>query len=135
MSDPVKVIFPVEQDESGYPPVNEESIWCLPQERDVFQVDNIPFYAYDISLEDKIRADVQRGVLRFEKLLAPSKNTTIRVFAKDQSSEPLIVPSMQSFGGLTEAMEGSSLVAISFSPSADLAGALAFLDRESAAGR
>ena len=135
MSDPVKVIFPVEQNAGGYPPLKEECIWCLPKGSGVFQVDNIPFYAVDLSLEDEIVAEMRDGVLRFVRLMRPSKNTTIRVFAREKSSESVIRPHMESFGGATEKMEGSSLVAVSFPPSADLAGALACLDRESAAGR
>jgi hypothetical protein len=135
MDAPVKVFFRVEQQEDGYPPVAEESLWSVPKAAGVFQVDNVPFYARDISMGDEIAAELKDGVLRFSNMLRPSKNTTVRIFAREKSSEPMIVPRMRSFGGVTEKMEGSNLVAVSFPPSADLAGALAFLDSESDAGR
>lgn len=134
MTDPIQVVFSVDQNEEGYPPVKEESIWCLPKAPGIFKVDNIPFYAANISLEDEVAAETKGGALRFVKLIHRSKNTTIRVFARKGSFEPIVVPSIESFGGVTERMEGSPLVAVSFPPSADLAGALEFLDRESAAG-
>lgn len=135
MIEPVEILFSVEQDASFCPPVSEESIWCLPLSPGAFVVDNIPFYARDVSIEDEISADDLNGKLHFSKLLRPSKNTTIRVFATKPSAGEMIVPIMQSFGGLTEKMENSTLVAVSFPPSADLASALAYLDGESEAGR
>jgi hypothetical protein len=134
MSEPVEVHVPVEPNDSGYPPLKEERLWCIPQDSGTYLVDNIPFYATDISLGDEIRAAKQNGELWFQAIVNPSKNTTVHVFARRESFGPVIIPRMRSFGGLTEKMEGSDLVAVSFPPTADLAGALAFLDKESAAG-
>ena len=134
MSEPVEVHFPVDQDESGYPPVNDETIWCLPTDSGTFIVDNIPFYATNISMADEILAERRDGQLWFQSVVNPSKNTTVRVFARHSSIAPLVMPRMQSFGGLTEKMEGSDLIAVSFPRTADLAGALAFLDHESEVG-
>src|SRR6476619_3275098 len=116
MREPIQVHVPVEQDESGYPPVKEESIWCVPQKGGTYLVDNIPFYARDISLGDEIRTGNRNGQPWFEEVVRPSKNTTVRVFARQKSRAPLIVPQMQSFGGHTEKMEGSGLIAVSFPP-------------------
>ena len=134
MSESVQVHVPIVQNESGYPPVGEELIWCTLRENGTYLVDNIPFYAPNISLGDEIRVETQNDELWFEELVNPSKNTTIRVFARKKSFGPSIIPRMQSFGGHTEKMEGVDLVAVSFPPTADLAGALAFLDKESDAG-
>lgn len=134
MNEPVEVCVSVEQDHFEQPLVRQENIWAVPQGCGTYLVDNIPFYATGISLGDEIKAERQNGTLCFVAVVNPSKNTTVRVFARRESFGPLIVPKMQSFGGLTEKMEGSPLVAVSFPPTADLAGALAFLDKESDAG-
>jgi len=132
MSEPVAMKFRVDRDESGNPPIGEEILWCLPHEGGTYVVDNIPFYVYDVSIGDEVRGRLEDGHLWFDSMVRPSRNTTVRVFARKEAAEPLIVPRMRSFGGLTEKMEGGKLVAVSFPPEADLASALAFLDEESA---
>jgi hypothetical protein len=132
-NEPVRVFFPLEQDENGYPPVTCEMIWCLPATGS-YVVDNIPFYARDISLGDEVQTELRDGELWFVGLATPSKNTTVRGFARNGIFAPLLIPQLQAFGGVTEKMEGSDLVAISFSPSSDIAGALDYLDRETKVG-
>ncbi len=132
MSEPVQVIFSLDETTSASSGLSEEAIWCLPtMSSNSFVVDNIPFYATDISMGDEIKAEVSSAKLRFMKVLRKSKNTTVRLFAMQGSAESELIPKMQSFGGLTEKMEGSSLVAVSLPPTADLAGAFAYLDSES----
>jgi hypothetical protein len=133
-SEPVRVFFSVSQDETGYPQVTCEQIWCLPVSGTRFIVDNIPFYARDISLGDEVETETNDGERWYTRLINPSRNTTIRVFARNEASAPLLIPQIRAFGGQTEKMEGSPLIAISLPPVADLAGALEYLDRESEAG-
>ncbi|HEY6375528.1 MAG TPA: DUF4265 domain-containing protein [Edaphobacter sp.] len=131
MSEPVEVFFSVKQDESGYPPVSCEQIWCIENANDLFVIDNIPFYATDVSLGDEIRAEVRDGARWFGSLVKASRNTTLRIFARNKEIAPLIIRQLETFGGLTERMEDSGLIAVSLPPTADIAGALAYLDRES----
>jgi len=132
--EPTAVFFPVEQDDNGHPSVSREQIWCLPGEKGRFIVNNIPFYARDISMGDEISTDIRNGEWWFSTLTKPSQNTTIRAFARKPEVAQKLVPRLQSFGGLTEKMEGSPLVAVSLPPAADIAGVLDYLDRESDAG-
>jgi hypothetical protein len=134
MSEPVEVSFPVKQDESGYPSVSREQIWCIEDADDLFVIDNIPFYAMDVSLGDEIRTEIRDDARWFGSLVKASQNTTLRVFARNKEIAPLIIPQLETFGGLTEKMEDSGLIAVSLPPTADIAGALAYLDRESNAG-
>lgn len=133
-NDREKILFPVEQDENGNPPLTCEQIWCESLSEGRYVVDNIPFYARDISLGDEIQTVARDGTKWFERLLKPSRNTTVRAFARNSTFGPLLVPRLRAFGGHTEKMEGIDLVAISFPPAADLASALDFLDRETASG-
>ena len=132
--EPTAVLFPVERDQHGYPSVSREQIWCLSVRGDRFIVDNIPFYARDVSMGDEILTEFRDGERWFSAVLTPSRNTTIRAFAQKVEVESVLVVKLESFGGLAEKMEGSPLVAVSFPPTADLAGALEYLDRESDAG-
>jgi hypothetical protein len=131
---PTAVFFSVEQDENGYPSVGCEQVWCLPVERDRFVVEDIPFYARDVSMGDEISTELRDVERWFSAVVRPSRNTTIRAFARKPEIEKTLRPKLESFRGLTKKMEGSPLIAVSLPPSADIAGAMDYLDRESNAG-
>jgi hypothetical protein len=131
--EPVSVLFALEQEQSEYP-VSFEQIWCLPVQDDIYLIDNIPFYARDVSIGDEIRTKLRDGGRWFTCVTKPSTNTTLRMFARNPTFEPLLRPKLESFGGQTEKIQGSPLIAVSLPPSADIASALDFLDRENEAG-
>ena len=70
----VKVHFRLAPDKSGYPPAASEFLWCMPTKRGSFIVDNIPFFAHDISLGDEISAEKVGKALHFSRVLRKSKN-------------------------------------------------------------
>ena len=78
----VKIIFPLERDEDGYPPFTEESLWVKKCEGG-YLIDNVPFFVYDISLDDVVSVKKKKGQLYFHQLLHKSTNSTIRIFCKD----------------------------------------------------
>jgi hypothetical protein len=131
---PISVLFSVQQDENGFPSVTCEQIWCLPAAGGNFVIDNVPFYARDVSMGDEIATEIRNGERWFASVSKPSRNTTVRVFARKDEFSTTLAPSLESFGGLVEKMQGPPLIAVSFPPSADIARALEYLDRESAAG-
>jgi hypothetical protein len=53
----VKIVFSLEQDEDGYPPVKTESLWAKPKADGSFELDNTPFYAQGISRKDIVAAE------------------------------------------------------------------------------
>ena len=133
-AEPSSVFFHVEQDKNGNPPITREEVWCIHKDGDRYIVDNIPFYARDISMGDEINTEIRNGERWFQAVTAPSKNTTVRVYARNPMTASTLLPLIHSFGGLTEKMEDSPLIAINFPPSADIAAAMEYLDRESEAG-
>ncbi len=42
----VKIVFELQQDEDGYPPVTRESLWATPTDGGLYRLDNIPFFAH-----------------------------------------------------------------------------------------
>ena len=134
VGEPEKIFFAIEQDHSKYPSVSCEQLWCLPVQTDTYLIDNIPFYARDVSIGDEIRTELRDDRRWCICVTKPSTNTTLRVFARNPIFEPMLRPRLESFGGLTEKMEGSPLIAVSLPGIADIASALAFLDREYEAG-
>jgi len=133
-SEPTKIYFTVGRDESAYPSVSREQLWCLPVDGDRFTDDNIPFYARDVSMGDEVSTEMREGERWFSKVLRPSRNSTVRTVALKPEAHPLLGAKLESFGALTEKMEASPLVALSLPPTADIAGVMHYLDRESDAG-
>src|SRR3546814_9863854 len=68
----VKIRFPLEQDESGYPPETSETMWAVPLGNGRYRLDNIPFYAKLVSDGDVVAASIIDGDLTFEEILEAS---------------------------------------------------------------
>jgi hypothetical protein len=108
-----KVMVQLEQDEYGYPPFSFESLWVLPTERPrEFVVDNIPFYAYDISLGDKILTHEKDGEHHFVKVLGKADNSTLRVYCPDAACGVTIQEKLAQAGCHSEKSNLESLFAV-----------------------
>lgn len=128
-NDLLAVNFPVEEDAG----VALECMWCKRNTDSTFTIENIPFYARDVSMGDVIAVERRNGELWFNGVVERSANTTVRIIGMRKKPFDEIISKVQSFGGTTEGMEGREFAAVSFPSSADLAAAFEFLDRESAA--
>jgi Domain of unknown function (DUF4265) len=126
----VKVYFDLPPDENGYPPAKSEFLWCIPTKRGSYLIDNIPFFVRDISMGDEISADNVGMVLHFAKLLKKSKNSTVRVLLKKPRRTAGLRKQLSVYGCGSELMDELSLLTVSMPPEADIAKALAFLDKE-----
>lgn len=59
-----------------------ESMWARPLGNDLYQIENVPFYAYGINFHDIVRAtaDSDDQILEIRELIEPSGHRTFRVF-------------------------------------------------------
>ena len=126
----VKVYFDLAPDENGYPPAKSEFLWCIPTEHGTYLIDNIPFFVRDISMGDEISADKEGRQLHFARLLKKSKNSTVRVLLKKTRRTASLRKQLSAFGCGSELMDELALLTVSIPPDADIAEALAFLDKE-----
>jgi hypothetical protein len=126
----VKVYFQLEPDEYGYPPTTSEFLWCVPTKRGSYVVDNIPFFAREISLGDEIAAEKVDNILQFSRVLHESENSTVRVLLKKPHISEAIRDKLHGFGCGTELMDELSLLAVTLPPDSLIAEALSFLDEE-----
>ena len=94
----VKIKFPLEQDESGYPPESSEAMWAIPLGEGRYAIDNIPFYAKLVSDGDIVSASVIDGELIFEKILELSRNCTIRIVTLDDSDGSEVRKALEAIG-------------------------------------
>jgi hypothetical protein len=102
----------------------------MPTKRASFIVDNIPFFARDISLGDEISAEKVGKALHFSRVLRKSKNSTVRVLLRKPDLTVAIREKLGGFGCGTELMDELSLLAVTFPPDSQLAEAFSFLDKE-----
>lgn len=71
----------------GYPPEEWEGIWARPLGNDLYQIDNIPFYAKGLSCDDIVEVEVQGAEYRLARVVKESDNSTIRVLVYDLDDE------------------------------------------------
>ena len=121
----VRVLFQLEKDADGYPPVDIEGLWAQPIGHNLFKIDNVPFFVKGISCDDVVEAFADReGELRFKSLVKPSLRNTLRVivFRESPDRRPLgarvseLRDRLAEIGCSTELSHAPGLVAIDASP-------------------
>ena len=120
-----KVVFPLEQDENGYPPVGFEGVWAERLADGNFRIDNIPFHTYEAAFNDIVSATEQDGKLIFQDLVQPSGNTLLRIIALRPETVPELCQALTELGCQWETT--GSLVAVNVPRETAYAPVLAFL--------
>src|SRR5689334_11683585 len=83
MDNYVRIHFPIAPDEDGFPPVSTETVWAQPTDRaGEFVVANVPFFARNATIDDRVETLEADGVLRFVRVLQISTNSLIRVWLR-----------------------------------------------------
>ena len=72
----------------GWHGYESEGIWCEPLKDGLYRVRNIPFYAYNISLDDIVSANIKEGDGRLfvDAINKPSGNHVYRCMVKRDES-------------------------------------------------
>ena len=70
-----KIVFPMEQDDDGYPPATTESVWASEAPGGYYKLDNIPFFESEATLDDVVEAINHDGELVFSRIVRESKNS------------------------------------------------------------
>lgn len=119
--DHVKVLFRLEKDADGYPPVDVEALWAESVGDNLFRIDNVPFFVKGISCDDVVEAVADpEGELRFKSLVKSSAHNTFRVivFRESPDQRPLedrvaeLRDRLAEIGCSTELSHAPGLVAI-----------------------
>jgi hypothetical protein len=70
--------------------IAEESIW-VNSTGEYYQIDNIPFYAPNLALNDIVSVEEDNGTLFFDKLIEPSGHSTIQIlFFKEKEAKRVL---------------------------------------------
>ncbi|EPX58554.1 hypothetical protein D187_003752 [Cystobacter fuscus DSM 2262] len=113
----VKILFRLEQDEDGYPPVSAETLWAITMDENLYKLDNIPFFATGIAVEDVVRAELEAGQLLYKEVVHPSGHSTFRVVVYNHDEVPEVRETFKQLGCLTEQSHLRGLIAIDVPPS------------------
>ncbi|HYO58478.1 DUF4265 domain-containing protein [Archangium sp.] len=134
-NDMVKVVFKLEKDEDDYPPADYESLWAIPVEEGLFQIDNIPFFAQEVALGDVVSAVSEGGELRFQKVVRPSGHSTLRLIIYDKGEVPAVRKLLEERGCASEGSHIPGLISVDVPPSVSLAMLRPMLDEGEAQER
>ena len=110
-----KIVFKLKRDSSGYPPLSHEGIWAKKVGESLYEIDNIPFFVFDVAVGDVVRVEVVDGELRFTEVVTRSRNSTLRFFAKSEESVARIRSELLLLGGDSEGSHISKLVSVNVS--------------------
>jgi hypothetical protein len=94
----VKVLFRLNRDPDGYPPVDVESVWAIRQPDGSYKIDNIPFYARGVAVGDTVTVNEIDGELFFAALARPSGNSLIRAIVYDEAEVSKLCVELKALG-------------------------------------
>lgn len=125
-ADPVRVLFELDVDDDGWPPVSGERMWAVPVGPDLYRLDNAPFFVRGVAAGDVVRAvppDADTVPIVVERV-EWSGNCTIRIvpFAAGSLAGSLSAV-LDAFAPLGVTGEGAGtypIVALTVPPGADL---------------
>ena len=85
--------------------IAEETVWAKPLENGLYQIDNIPFYAPNLSNKDIIAVENDEGVLYFDDLIEASGHSTVQIIFFDDSKSKDLLKKLEEIGCKWEGMK------------------------------
>jgi hypothetical protein len=108
----VKILFSLEQDDDGYPPVSAETLWAIKVGEGLFRIDNIPFFVTDIAVGDVVSAEKDEGMLCYKEVVQTSGHSTYRVVVYNHDEVSEVRGIFKQLGCSTEQSHLRGLIAI-----------------------
>jgi hypothetical protein len=128
-----KILFPLNP--SDWHGSARETLWAKSLGGGLYELRNVPFYAFDVSYEDVVEAENVAGVLTFKRLSSRSGHSTYRILIEEAASgkfEAFWAPIAEH--GCTYEAGHPPLRAIDVPPSADVRAVHELLQRGEDAG-
>lgn len=132
MTNEVKILFEVECIDSDE--IEIESMWAIPQ-KEGYKIDNIPFYAKNVALNDIVTAEEIEGDLYAGEVLFPSGHSTVRIYFFDTESIRDVIDTLKTQGCDAEISDNPNLVAIDIPAKINYSEIREYLNEGEAAGR
>ena len=103
-----KILLTYKDDDGNY---KIESVWAT-KEGDNYRINNIPFFATNIALNDLVSAKEDDGGLYFDRLIEPSGHSAVQMIIFDEKEVMQIGKELEQFGCTWEGSHIKTLIAI-----------------------
>ena len=125
----IKILFPLQPDEDGYPSVGSERLWGKVVE-DGYQIDNIPFYVTGVSCCDIVAVNRGNdGTLNFSGVVKRLGHSAIRVCIRDVDAVGKLRRDLKTLGCESEQDYVPNLIAIDIPPQVKIRPIWEFLEK------
>jgi hypothetical protein len=111
-----KIIFRLRTDADGYPPVSHESVWGKNNGKDVYILDNLPYYIYGVSKGDTLLAKSIDSELCAIAVVLQGGHSLLRVFVEQPELKAKILQDLRGFGAICSPTSGLSLFPVDIPP-------------------
>jgi Domain of unknown function (DUF4265) len=120
-----KILLTYKDEEGSY---QIESVWAT-QEGEYYRINNIPFLAANIALNDLVSVEKDGDALYFDSLIDESGHSTIQMIIFDKSDVLNIGKELESFGCTWEGTHIETLIAIDIPKGIDYSIVKKYLDK------
>ncbi len=103
-----KILLTYKDDDNNY---QIESVWAT-KEGLYYRINNIPFFASNIALNDIVDVEEEGGALYFDKLIEASGHTTIQMVIFKKENLPVIGEKLELLGCTWEGSHLDNLISI-----------------------
>lgn len=114
--------------------IAEETVWAVLLENGLYRIDNIPFYAPNVSNKDIITVEDDDGILYFDDLIEPSGHSTVQLIFFDNSKAKDLLERLEKIGCKWEGMKEQPYYAVDIPSNVHYQTVKNVLDKESEIG-
>lgn len=123
-----KMLYKLESDDDGYPPVSIEGLWVQRLTGGTVVLDNIPFYAKGIAPGDELAVAIEAsGDVWFQGLVRSGGASVFRIHASSDAEISKIREELLDLGLPSEVDIGVRLIAVEVPADADIRPVLDYL--------
>lgn len=126
-----KILLTYRDEDGNY---QVESVWAT-KEGQYYRINNIPFLAPNLALDDLVEAEEDNGTLYFEKLIEPSGHSVIQMIIFDESEIMTIGKELEQFGCTWEGSHKKKLISIDVPKQVSYTVVKQYLDQGEEGGR
>ncbi|HSZ34493.1 MAG TPA: DUF4265 domain-containing protein [Puia sp.] len=103
-----RILLTYKDDDGNF---NIESVWAT-KEGDNYRINNIPFFATNIALNDLVSVEKDGNGLYFDQIIEPSGHNTIQMIIFDKTEVMRVGNELELFGCTWEGSHINTLIAI-----------------------
>lgn len=122
-----KILFCLDPIDDEWPPFDIEGVWAVALPDGTYRVENIPFFAFGVSLGDRVAVHKDENALWSTSVVEQAGHCTVRVVMHDIGEVAGVRAALRSMGCSSELSNFPQLIAVDIPPEADVQQVLAWL--------